>query len=87
MTAGLDWTLLFYISAFGSAASYGVFFFNAAQGNLTTLSSLTFLTPVFAAASGFVFLGEALTPLQYFGAAVTLGAVYLIHTRPEKTRG
>lgn len=68
------------MSLLGSAASYGVFFLNASRGNLTALSSLTFLTPMFAAASGFVFLGERLTPLQLLGAGVTLGAVYLINT-------
>jgi drug/metabolite transporter (DMT)-like permease len=48
----------------GSAASYGVFFYNASRGNLTALSSLTFLTPMFAAGTGFLLLGETLTPLQ-----------------------
>ena len=34
----------------------------------------------------YVFLGERLTPLQLFGAAITLGAVYLINTnhRPKE---
>ena len=50
--AGLDALLLVYVSLLGSAASYGVFFYNASRGNLTALSSLTFLTPMFAAASG-----------------------------------
>ena len=62
--AGLDALNLFYITMLGSAASYGVFFYNAARGNLTALSSLTFLTPMFAAGTGFLLLGETLTPLQ-----------------------
>ena len=73
--------LLAYVSLLGSAASYGVFFLNASRGNLTALSSLTFLTPVFAAAAGYLALGEVLTPLQLAGAGVTLGAVYLINAR------
>lgn len=80
--AGSDWLLLAYISLLGSAASYGVFFYNASKGNLTALSSLTFSTPCFAAASGYLFFGESLTPLQLFGAAVTLGGVFLI-SRPQ----
>lgn len=52
LPAGLDMVLLLYVSLLGSAASYGVFFYNASRGNLTALSSLTFLTPMFAAASG-----------------------------------
>ncbi|BDA41355.1 WAT1-related protein At3g02690, chloroplastic [Coccomyxa sp. Obi] len=78
---GQDGWLLLYISLLGSAASYGVFFYNAAQGNLTALSSLTFLTPVFAAITDYFVLGEVLTPLELLGATVTLGAVYLLNTQ------
>jgi drug/metabolite transporter (DMT)-like permease len=76
-----DVGLLVYVSLLGSAASYGVFFYEATvRGNLTALSSLTFLTPMFAAAGGYVALGETLTPLQLFGATVTLGAVTLLNS-------
>lgn len=77
----LDAGLLVYVSLLGSAASYGVFFYEATvRGNLTALSSLTFLTPMFAAAGGYVALGESLTPLQLVGATVTLGAVTLLNS-------
>jgi drug/metabolite transporter (DMT)-like permease len=76
-----DVALLLYVSLLGSAASYAVFFYNASRGSLTSLSSLTFLTPAFAAATGYLFLGETLTPLQLTGAGVTLAAVALISTR------
>lgn len=84
---GGDAALLLYVSLLGSAASYGVFFYNASRGNLTALSSLTFLTPMFAAAGGYLALGETLTPLQLAGAAVTLGAVYLINGSSGKGDG
>ena len=83
--AGLDVVLLLYISLLGSAASYGVFFYNASKGNLTALSSLTFLTPMFAAGCGYLFLGEGLTPLQLGGATVTLGAVALLNSGQSST--
>jgi drug/metabolite transporter (DMT)-like permease len=35
---------------------------------------------MFAAAGGYVALGETLTPLQLFGATVTLGAVTLLNS-------
>jgi drug/metabolite transporter (DMT)-like permease len=77
---GTDALLLLYVSVLGSAASYGVFFYEATvRGNLTALSSLTFLTPMFAAGGGYLFLGEVLTPVQLAGAAVTLGAVTMIN--------
>jgi drug/metabolite transporter (DMT)-like permease len=83
LRAGQDGLSLLYISLLGSAASYGVFFVNASRGNLTALSSLTFLTPVFAAITDFFVLGEVLTPLELLGATVTLGAVYLLNTQSE----
>ena len=81
---GWDIILLIYISLLGSAASYGVFFNNAAKSNLTALSSLTFLTPCFAAGTGYLILGETLSPLQLTGAVVTLGSVALINAGPVK---
>ena len=75
--------LLLYVTLLGSAASYGVFFYKASQGSLTALSSLTFLTPMFAAGGGFLALGETLSPLQLTGAAVTLGAVALINKKQD----
>ncbi|GMH36816.1 hypothetical protein BSKO_04689 [Bryopsis sp. KO-2023] len=76
---GMDALSLLYITLLGSAASYGVFFYNASKGNLTSLSSLTFLTPVFATITGYVVLGESLTSLQLGGAAITLLGVFCIN--------
>jgi drug/metabolite transporter (DMT)-like permease len=74
-----------YVSLFGGAASYGIFFYEATHGSLTAISSLTFLTPVFAAGAGYLLLGETLTPLQLIGATVTLSAVFAINTPASHT--
>lgn len=77
-----DYLLLLYISLLGSAASYGVFFYLATErGSLTKLSSLTFLTPMFAALGGYVVLGEVLTPTQLAGALVTIVGVTCINIK------
>ncbi|KAH0978192.1 hypothetical protein GBA52_027911 [Prunus armeniaca] len=47
-----DALALLYTSIFGSAISYGVYFYSATKGSLTKLSSLTFLTPMFASIFG-----------------------------------
>jgi drug/metabolite transporter (DMT)-like permease len=47
-----DAAAMAYGSLLGGAAAYGIFFYNATRGSLTALSSLTFLTPMFAAVSG-----------------------------------
>jgi len=75
------WTAMAYSTVFGSAIAYGLFFYFAATGNLTSLSSLTFLTPVFALIFGNLFLGEVLTSLQWSGVMLTLVSIYLINQR------
>jgi drug/metabolite transporter (DMT)-like permease len=78
---GFDWIAIAYSTIFGSAIAYGLFFYFAAQGNLTSLSSLTFLTPVFALLFGGLFLGEALDLLQWCGVSLTLVSILLINQR------
>jgi drug/metabolite transporter (DMT)-like permease len=81
-----DWGAIAYSTLFGSALAYGIFFFLAAQGNLTSLSALTFLTPVFALLFGNLFLGETLSPLQWVGVSFTLISIYLINQRDALTQ-
>ncbi|MFQ4139422.1 DMT family transporter [Nodosilinea sp. PGN35] len=83
---GLDWGAIAYSTVFGSALAYGIFFFLAAQGNLTSLSALTFLTPVFALLFGNLFLGETLSSLQWVGVSFTLVSIYLINQRDALTQ-
>lgn len=75
------WMALAYATIFGSAIAYGLFFHFASSGSLTSLSSLTFLTPVFALLFGNLFLGEFLSPLQWLGVSLTLVSIYLINQR------
>ncbi|KAK2979225.1 hypothetical protein RJ640_009623 [Escallonia rubra] len=74
-----DISSLLYTSIFGSAVSYGVYFYNATRGSLTKLSSLTFLTPMFASVFGFLYLGETFSTMQLTGAFVTLLAIYMVN--------
>ena len=76
-----DWVALGYAAIFGSAIAYGMFFYFASSGNLTSLSSLTFLTPVFALIFGSILLNEVLTSLQWVGVTITLVSIYLISQR------
>ena len=78
-----DWLNLSYATIFGSAIAYGIFFYLASKGNLTSLSSLTFLTPVFALSFGNLLLGEELSLLQWSGVSLTLFSIYLINQREQ----
>jgi drug/metabolite transporter (DMT)-like permease len=76
-----DWLALSYATIFGSAIAYALFFYFASSGSLTSLSSLTFLTPIFALLFGNILLSEVLTPIQWMGVALTLVSIYLINQR------
>ncbi len=75
------WVAIAYSTVFGSAIAYGLFFYFASKGNLTSLSSLTFLTPVFALLFGSLFLSESLDKLQWCGVCLTLVSILLINQR------
>jgi drug/metabolite transporter (DMT)-like permease len=77
------WMALSYSTIFGSAIAYGLFFYFASSGNLTSLSALTFLTPVFALLFGHLLLSEVLSPLQWIGVSMTLLSIYLINQREK----
>jgi drug/metabolite transporter (DMT)-like permease len=76
-----DWIALSYATIFGSAIAYALFFYFASSGNLTSLSSLTFLTPVFALCFGNLLLEEVLSSIQWIGVGLTLVSIYLINQR------
>ena len=76
-----DWVLMAYDSLLGSALAYGLFFWFASSGDLTSFTSLTFLTPVFALLCGVALLGEGLRPLQWGGVVLALMSVVLINRR------
>ncbi|ERN42349.1 permease of the drug/metabolite transporter (DMT) superfamily [Rubidibacter lacunae KORDI 51-2] len=79
------WMALAYATVFGSAIAYGIFFYLAARGSLTSLSALTFLTPVFALAFGSLLLSEELSAVQWSGVGLTLVAIYTINQRDRLT--
>ena len=70
-----------YASLLGSALAYALFFWFANREDLTGFSTLGFLTPVFALASGGVLLGERLQPLQWFSVLLVLLSVLLVSQR------
>jgi drug/metabolite transporter (DMT)-like permease len=80
-----DWIGLSYATIFGTAITYGIFFYLAATGNITSVSALIFLTPVFALLFSSLLLEEKLSTLQWIGVSFTLVSVYLVNQRQEIT--
>lgn len=79
------WLAILYSTVFGSAIAYGIFFYLASKGNLTSLSALTFLTPVFALTFSTSLLSENLTAVQWTGVGFTLVSIYLVNQRAAIT--
>jgi drug/metabolite transporter (DMT)-like permease len=77
------WMSMAYATIFGSAIAYGLFFYFASSGNLTSLSALTFLTPVFALFFSNLILSEVLSPIQWMGVSLTLVSIYLVNQREK----
>ena len=77
----MDWLRMSFASLLGSALAYGLFFWFANRRDLTSFSSLGFLTPVFALATGGLLLGEKLDPLQWCGVLMVLGSVFCVSQR------
>lgn len=78
-----SWLALGYATVMGSAIAYGIFFYLASKGNLTSLSALTFLTPIFALLFGTIILSEELSSIQSVGVALTIVSIYLINQRDK----
>ncbi len=76
-----DWSLMAFATIFGSALAYGLFFWFANRVELTSFSTLAFLTPIFALASGGIWLGERLLLLQWIGVGLVLLSVFLVSQR------
>ena len=76
-----DWSRMAFASLLGSALAYGLFFWFASRRDLTSFSSLGFLTPVFALATGGWLLGERLTSLQWIGVLMVLISVIFVSQR------
>lgn len=78
---GQEWLLMGYASLLGSALAYALFFWFANRRELTAFSTLGFLTPVFALASGGLWLDERLATLQWIGVVMVLLSVVLVSQR------
>ncbi|BEV35929.1 DMT family transporter [Synechococcus sp. M16CYN] len=76
-----DWGRIGFASLLGGALAYGLFFWFANHRDLTSFSSLGFLTPVFALATGGWLLGERLSSLQWIGVVLVLISVICMSQR------
>ncbi|WP_280267763.1 EamA family transporter [Nocardia wallacei] len=69
-----------YLGVIGTAAAYAMWFRGLARVPATSVAFLGLLSPLSASVIGWVWLGQALTPLQMLGIVIALGGTVLGQT-------
>ncbi|MDQ7782886.1 MAG: DMT family transporter [Desulfomonilaceae bacterium] len=78
-----EWGLILFIVLFGTVAAFGLFFAGVNHIRSTRAAVTSTMEPISAGFIAFVFLGEALAPLQIFGAVLVIGAIVLLQVERE----
>ncbi len=78
------WTInnllaLGYLIVFGSAVGWLIYFWLFSHLNITQISYVAFFPPIIAITIGWIFLGEALTPIAVLGAMLVIGGALVIN--------
>ena len=68
---------LLYLSFFGSALAFGIYFWMLQHTQVITVSLVAFISPVIAVFLGAAILSETLSRLQLIGSVFVLGGVVL----------
>ncbi|WP_070963968.1 EamA family transporter [Vibrio sonorensis] len=73
-----------YLCLMGSVIAYAIWFRGIEKLPTVTVSFLGFLSPLSAVILGYLFLDEALTPIQCGGALAILSAISLANSKGQK---
>ena len=79
----IQWAWIIYIATLGTIIPFGFYFEGINLIRSTRASITATLEPITAGIVSFVFLGEALEPLQILGAVMVIGAVIALQLRQE----
>jgi drug/metabolite transporter (DMT)-like permease len=79
-----QWAGLCYIAVFGTAIPFGLYFVGINYVRSTRAMITATLEPISAGFIAYLFLGEALDPLQMIGAALVIGAIVTLQLQAEQ---
>ena len=79
-----QWVGLIYIAVLGTAIPFGLYFVGINYVRSTRASITATLEPISAGVIAYLFLGEALQPLQVLGAALVVTAIALLQLKTEQ---
>lgn len=75
------WMSVVYLAIFGSALAFTLYMFALKHLSATVSSLYTYINPVVAILLGWALLGEALTPWEVVGMAVTIIGVWIVNSK------
>ncbi len=73
--------LVLFVSVLGTMLAFTLFIKSMSSISATQASLSATMEPLAAAASSFVFLGLAMSPLQYFGGALIVGSIVMVQIK------
>jgi drug/metabolite transporter, DME family len=79
----LEWWWIFYIAIFGTVLPFGLYLEGVNLIRATRSSITGMLEPITAGVLSYIFLNEALEPLQLAGGALVIFAIILLQLRQE----
>ena len=86
MTGGWPvWVATLFAIVGVSIFGHGAFYHLIKKYDISLLSPLTLMTPIWGVVLSIIFLKDAVTPQLILGAIISLGGVFVIAIRPNKT--
>jgi drug/metabolite transporter (DMT)-like permease len=76
---------MLYIAVVGTLLPFGLFFEGVNRIRSTRATITSTAEPISAGVIAFLFLGEALEPLQILGGALVIAAIVLLQLRQERS--
>ncbi len=77
------WGSILGLAFFGTAVAFVVYFHVLQEYGAVALGTSVFLLPIFSIFFGVVFLEETLSGVMYFGTALILSGMQLVHAKPK----
>jgi drug/metabolite transporter (DMT)-like permease len=81
--SAIQWAWIVYISVFGTVLPFGLYFEGINRIRSSHASITATLEPIAAAGMSWLFLGEALSPLQVAGGVLVIASVVILQIRRQ----